>query len=200
MWLCLTRSYQTNREDKHIWNNKQCQVGQDQMLLWELRAAVLRRHIAWEGGNSCRGDTWNSKYRNHILWHLWWHYLFSSAIVWLFRWFSQVCPARLTVSSLFPSQLQTQSLNPSWGWLDLGMRMEPDSGFRASHLNWPVSSNHACVTKGFLFAFVSLPCSQGGQKSMLMLLSGEVTGEQEEQGSWSYFKVTQRPSTWLIRD
>ena len=84
------------------------------------------------------------------------------------------------VLSLFLSQLQAQSLKPNLQWLGSAMRMEPDSGFRASCLKWPVSSNHACVTKGFLSAFVSLPSSQGGQKSRLVLLSGEVTGEQEE--------------------
>ena len=48
--------------------------------------------------------------------------------------------------------------------------------------------HHACVTKGFLYThalscvFLSLPHTPGGQKRVLMLLTGEVTGEWEGAG------------------
>lgn len=129
--------------------------------------AVLRRHRAWGGGASCRGEILNPKYRNYILWHLVVTLVIPCTVVCFFTWFSQVCPARWTISasSLSPPlhpfpQLQAQRLKPSLGWLG----MEPESGFRASCLSWPVSFNHAYITKDFLFAnsfpvfsFVSLP-------------------------------------------
>ena len=155
-------------------------MGQNQRLLWDIRNAILWRQQPGRWQILQRRYFKHQVRKSHpvtlgdgIIYFLVplsdvWHGLVQSAQ-----------PDQL-VLSLSLSHLQAQSLKPNLELLGSVMRMEPDSGFRASCLKWPVSSNHACVTKGFLSAFVSLPSSQGGQKSRLVLLSREVTGEQEE--------------------
>ena len=175
MWLSPPQDGKTS-----IHETMAVQVG------WDLccpgkQALPSRKHRAWGSGKSCTGDILNSKHRNYILWQL------VVTLYFLVLW-SDFSHGLVRLAKLyglfffffFLPQLASTEPDTQLGVTGLWLGMEPEAGFRASCLSWPVSSNPDCITNGFLFAkgfpifsFVSLPHSHslGGQRITLMLLS-----------------------------